>query len=137
MENEYDSPMISMDDKQEIVRLSLLMARKEFEISDMAEILGFSRQTVGPFLKGKPASPELLEKGEAFAREKGYWLPDIHPGAVGMHWADAADDLVGLATFLRSSGPEDEKAFRFTHLIDFYHRQIEALAADRKGNADT
>lgn len=131
METSYDIGMVDPADREEIVRLSLQMTRKKLEIKEMCKILGCSRQTLGPFLSGGPMGAELLDKGEALAKEMGFWLPDVYPSSTGVGWSDIATDLIGIGEFLRTAAPEDEKTFRFARAIDFYYRTLESNDPNR------
>ena len=123
--------MINPEDRQEIARLSLLMARKKLEINEIANRLGCSRQTLGPFLKGAPLGEELLDRAEALARETGYWLPDMYPSNPAMRWEYAASDLASLAEFLgRADATDDDKAKRMALVIDFYAGLLETAKSN-------
>lgn len=69
-------PMPKFDSREDRARASLNMARTEFEIQEIAETIGVTRQTLSPFLKGGPPSEDLLRNAENFAKSRGYWIWD-------------------------------------------------------------
>lgn len=129
--------VLATTDRQERVRYSLQLARVKYEVQEIAERIGCTRQTLSPFMKGKELGEKLLAAAEQFAREEGLWLWDTPGDNRSGHeiWSEAAGDFEALAAVLRSNAfSHDAKAQRFTQTIGFYQAAIEAFLAMRKGN---
>lgn len=126
-------------DRQDRVRFSLQLARVRFEVQDIAERIGCTRQTLSPFMKGKEIGERLLVAAEEFARSEGYWIWDKLPQETPVNhiWNEAAGDFEALASVLRAPGFSDSaKAQRFTQTVTFYQTAIDAFLSTVESEND-
>lgn len=134
MERHYAFCMLT---EEEIIRFSLLAARKDYNVEAIAKKLGCNRKTVGAFLTGGKLSETFLERAKDFARHEGFWLPDLMGLGPSIFWESAARDLSHTASvILDPVFTDDEKTSRFTKLINFYQSVFETHATESKRNPD-